>query len=188
MKTKLTAIYSTPIFFLMTIIFISGIIIGGFTGIMSSQNDAINQLATFITDGQIVESGLIFLFVNTFISIIAWYFLCFIAGMFVPPSFFIGLIILIRGFSFSLAISSMVSSLGVSGIILSLQTTGIVSLLSIPCTIIMATVAYKSTTEGTKRNYINAFLSYKNAILFCILCAVVTSILRLIIMFISVKF
>ena len=147
-------IWNTPVFLFLTVLFVCGVIAGGFTGLLGRDGDAVSRLAAHLVRAAQTEPDV---------------------------RQVLGAAVAARGFSLAFTVASMVAQLGMRGLWLSLAATGAAAVLTVPCLLIVAAAAYLAVCEaprGQKFGYFYALRRYRGALAACLALSVAAAVLR----------
>lgn len=173
-------VWNTPVFLFLTVLFVCGVIAGGFTGLLGRETDTVSRLATHLVNAAQVAPGAQQV-LSALGGTVGWIVLALLGGLLPPPSLFIGAVMAARGFSLAFTVASMVAQLGMRGLWLSLAATGAASIVTVPCLLIVAAAAYLAICDaprGQKTGYFYALGRYRSALAACLALSVVAAVLR----------
>ncbi len=175
-------IWNTPVFLFLTVLFVCGVIAGGFTGLLGRDGDAVSRLAAHLVRAAQTEPD-VRQVLGALGGTVGWLALAVLGGLLPPPSLFIGAAVAARGFSLAFTVASMVAQLGMRGLWLSLAATGAAAVLTVPCLLIVAAAAYLAVCEaprGQKFGYFYALRRYRGALAACLALSVAAAVLRVV--------
>lgn len=162
------AVWGTPAFFFLTAVFLCGAAAGSLTGLRSAsaQGALVEQLAAAVIEaGERTQLGT--LLRDSLLPALLWPLLVLFCGSFRLHSLFLCAAVAARGFLFSFAVGAMLGLRETAGILLSAVSCAAGGVLTLPCLLLTAAMAFQAALERPARagGYLYALGRYRGALL-----------------------
>ena len=164
--------WGTPAFLFLAAVFLCGTAAGSLTGLRSAAVEG--ALVSELTDAVLtagkttLSNGLLF---TSLFPAFLWPIAALLCGACRPHSLLLSALVAARGFLFAFAIASMLGALGLDGIVLSIVSCAAGSILTLPCLLLVATIAFQAALDRPARpgGYWYSLARYRGALLICFL-------------------
>lgn len=175
----ISIVFHTPAFLYLVILFLCGIIMGSFTGVIGNLQQPVQQLAKFLMEQQ---KGITTLQVmGVLLSTLLWLVACMILGMLPLARLTVACLVGLRGFVLAFTAAAFVAQMGIQGIGISFISVGGYAIVTVPCLLITAAAVFLAASEAPNTRtaeYLHALGRYRGALLICFLLSLSAAILR----------
>ena len=162
------AAWGTPAFYFLTAVFLCGAAAGSLTGLRSAsvQGALVEELANAVlAAGEGTAWGV--LLRDSLAPALFWPLVMLACGGFRLHSLFLSAAVATRGFLFAFAVGAMLGARGTAGIALSAASCAAGGVLTLPCLLLTAAIAFQAALERPTRSggYLYALGRYRGALL-----------------------